>query len=453
MRALATMPPKDDDWLHWWVRTYLGFHIPRVQVCEHHVAPFEAFAASYFAREPIVIWEGSRGFSGKSITLSALSLAEQITLGTNIRLLGGSGEQAQRINDYIRGQDPNAQGMFWDAPLAPKHLLGDTTKTEVRTKNGGYVKALMASPTSIRGAHPVRLRIDEVDEMDLKLYDASMGQTMSRNGVAAQTTISSTHHHPDGTMTEVKRRAEEQGFPIYRWCYKETMQPHGWLEPAEVERKRREVPRHMFENEYDLHEPLAEGRIFTPDVLEGLFDPCLGEFEGHAREEIVIVKPDDSRDFYHGTDWGRKVDWTVVHTNKRSRSGPDILAAWTRMQQPLDWPMMVAAHNQRVRSYGGPSSHDETGLGDVVGAYMQVNSEGFDFNRKKERSEMFWSYVASVEAGEHVYPMIKPLYRSHRFVTWDDLFGGGHPPDEFVAAALAWRAREHSTFEIMLGRI
>jgi hypothetical protein len=36
----------------------------------------------------------------------------------------------------------------------------------------------MASQASVRGPHPHRLRLDEVDEMALDIFDAAMGQTL-----------------------------------------------------------------------------------------------------------------------------------------------------------------------------------------------------------------------------------------------------------------------------------
>ena len=94
----------------------------------------------------------------------------------------------------------------------------------------------------MRGPHPQRLRIDEADEMLLAVLDAAHGQPMDRAGGQAQTVISSTHQHPDGTMTTVLQRAAARGWPVYLWCYRDTLEPHGWLTQAQVDRKRAEVP-------------------------------------------------------------------------------------------------------------------------------------------------------------------------------------------------------------------
>lgn len=437
-----TRPETPDDlWL--WVKAVLGVEIPRAQVCPDHAAPFDAFCAAYFARDSVVVWEGSRGFAGKSFMLALLSLTEMITLGANTVLLGGSGEQSQRVHAYLSGEDPNAQGMFWSAPMAPRWLLAsDPSKREARLKNGGYIKALTASSKSVRGPHPQRLRLDEVDEMELDIFDAAMGQTMGRDGVPAQTVCSSTHQYPDGTMTEVKRRAEKRGWPVYEWCYRESLESSGgWLEDSEVARKRREVPEAMWEVEYELQEPSPESRAIDVEAVRELFDPSLGEWAGDPDEEVVIAPPGTAGVFAHGTDWAKAKDWTVLHTvQEMGENEPDVLVAWTRTGRK-PWPLMIEAHNRRVREYGGRSAHDATGVGDVCADYLEVESEGFDFRGRKRRAEMLSSYIAAIENGQYRYPLIRWAHGEHKYASVDDIYGAGHLPDSIAAGALAHWAR------------
>ena len=108
--------------------------------------------------------------------------------------------------------------------------------------------------------------------MELRILEAAQGQPMDRNGVRAQTVMSSTHQYPDGTVTAMRRRAAEKGWPVYEWCYRETLKPHGWLTADQVERKRRELSRTMWAVEYELQEPSAEGRAIHPTAVERMFD-------------------------------------------------------------------------------------------------------------------------------------------------------------------------------------
>ena len=99
---------------------------------------------------------------------------------------------------------------------------------------------------------------------------------MDRDGVQAQTVMSSTHQYPDGPVTAMRRRAADLGWPVSEWCYRETLAPHGWLTEDQVVRKRGELSRTMWETEYELQEPSAEGRAIDPAAVERMFDADLG---------------------------------------------------------------------------------------------------------------------------------------------------------------------------------
>ena len=215
-----------------------GVRIPRTRCCAAHHTPAEAFCESYFARAPVTVWIASRAFGGKTFLLSLLALTEALTLEVSVTVLGGSGQQSTRVLD--------AMGTHWRAPAAPVHLLdGPPGLYKTRLIWGNTITALTASQTSVRGAHPARLRLDEADEMRLPILEAAQGQTMDQGAARAQTVIASTHQHPDGTMTAVLQRAAEQGWPVYQWCWQETQEPAGWLPAAQVTRKRAEITAQM----------------------------------------------------------------------------------------------------------------------------------------------------------------------------------------------------------------
>jgi hypothetical protein len=84
-------------------------------------------------------------------------------------------------------------------------------------------------------------------------------------------------------MTELLRRASERGWPVFQWCYRCTVQtpanPLGWLDPAEVERKRLEVPAAMWAAQYDLQEPRPDSRAFEPEAVAAMFREELASSE------------------------------------------------------------------------------------------------------------------------------------------------------------------------------
>ena len=417
-----------------------GAQIPRTRCCEHHRSPADAFCDSYFARSPVTVWNASRAFGGKTYLLSLLALTEAATLEVNVTVLGGSGQQSARVLDAMRGR--------WATPGAPHHLLaGEPEIHKTQFIWGNTITALTASQTSVRGAHPARLRLDEADEMRLHILEAAQGQPMDHGPVRAQTVIASTHQHPDGTMTAILRRAAEQGWPVYEWCWKETIAPHGWVPPGQVERKRSEITAQMWKTEFDLQEPSAEGRAIDPNAVEWTFDPSLGAISAaeieHGWEEIqprgAGSPPSGPGLWYaHGADWAQAIDFTVIATFRCDVKPLRLVAAYRTHRQP--WPVMIERLNTLGRRYPGPVAHDATGGGTVVAEYVHLPQvKDFQMTGRRRR-DLFINYVAALERREMKMPRLEPFYTEHKYCRVDDLFGGGHPPDTVVACALAFEA-------------
>lgn len=451
------LPIRNEAELRLFVEKAWGVTIPDVQVCPEHTTPWRAFADAYFATSPLTVWLASRGFGGKSFLLALLGLTEAVTLKANVNVLGGSGEQSGRVLEYI--------GEFWNHKNAPRDLLLGDVKRETRLAWNNKIKALMASQTSVRGPHIPRLRLDEIDEMAIDIFDAAMGQTMAEieDGqivVPAQTVASSTHHNADGTMTEVLKRSKERGYPCYTWCYKETSAEGGWLLRSEIERKRLEVTEAQWRVEYELQEPSPEDRAIRPESVAAMFDKKLGHYRGGNQEYIEIEPPiqvcqgcgedvewNDTKcpqcngtnlqraTYSTGADWAKKQDWTVIVT-LRTDVTPMRVVAFERCGR-LPWPVMVGKFNDRLQQYPGRAAHDGTGLGDVVRDYLKGSAETV-IMAGRARSDMLSNYISAIERGEFIAPMIDFMHDGHRYASVDDVYGKGHLPDDIAAGALAY---------------
>ncbi len=418
--------PRNDKELKAYLAAKLGVRLPDKKVCKNHSTPFRAFADAYFARYGVTVWKASRGLGGKSFLLALLGHCEASVLNADVTILGGSGEQSMRVLEYLQ------------------KLSGGEANTKRRTEydTGGRVTALMASTKSARGPHPQRMRLDEVDEMALEILDASMGQPMEGRGIAKQTVMSSTHHYADKTFTEVLKRSKAKGWPLYEWCYRETSaEPDGWLSKAEIESKRGEVTDAMWKAEYDLQEPSPEGRAILPEAVDACFRKELGEYDGELGREVIIEEPVKNGRYAHGADWAKKKDFTILDTF-RIDVRPMRRVAWVKLGR-MAWPTMISKFDARVKKYGGKACHDATGVGDVVAGYLNVEAEGVILTGQT-RSDVFTKYIAAIENGAIESAAIRYCEGEHRYCTNEDLSGKGHPPDSFVAGAMAYRAAESS---------
>lgn len=208
-------PPRSDDELYELVKRMWGITIPRHKVCVHHQAPFDAFSTAFFAREPQVMIHGSRGLAGKSQLISILGLTQAAVWGADVNILGGSLAQSTNVLEHM--------SRAWATPGAPNYMLTSDNKSEQMLTNGAKLRALTASQRTVRGPHPPRLLLDEIDEMDQDIFDAAKGQPMPKNNwlgvtLPAQTTMASTWQHSDGVMTKEMKRFREEDLPIFQWC-------------------------------------------------------------------------------------------------------------------------------------------------------------------------------------------------------------------------------------------
>lgn len=212
---LARLPENDDE-LWWVVKKMWGVTLPR-HTCGNpeHTAPFQAFADAYFRRGTTALWHGSRGLSGKSYMLSILGITNAFLLGCDVNMLGGSLAQSANIHMHMR----NA----FDYVDAPRYMVDQESSLLVTLTNKAKIRPLTASQKTVRGPHPPFLILDEIDEMDIEILDAALGQPMPQVNYLGQTiepytALCSTWQNADGTFTEIKRRFEERNLPIIQWC-------------------------------------------------------------------------------------------------------------------------------------------------------------------------------------------------------------------------------------------
>lgn len=479
--------PATDGELKGQLRMLFGLRYPdppQEKCCPGHTSPFKAMADAYFARIPTSVWLASRGFAGKSWLLAGLGLMEWLA-GHDIVILGGSGEQSANVHkaskrawDHVQvvrecpechtlnlehderigagacetcgrpltGAEPMefpAPTYFLEGGNVSTGASGTSLVTRTEHVKGNIMQAIPASTKAARGPHPTRLRMDEADEMDLKIIDAALGQTMKTDPYREQQVVfASTHHYETGTMTELLKRAAEKGWPVYRWCYKETLagpdNPDGWLLPENLEAKRAQVTSRMWRTEYDLEAPSEGETLFTKAMIDALFYPVRGgQVDDRLNEDCLFEDYVAGGKYVVAADWARKRDLSVVGVVRYDVTPPK-LVRWARFFH-WPWPKVVKVFNDWGKQYHAIGIHDATGIGDVVDAYLDVPKVIPYIMTPASKTKLFMDYEQGVEAEVMAWPMLKSLVEHHSYVQSDDLYGGGHPPDELVTLALAWQ--------------
>lgn len=450
--------PRTDDELWWTIRAMFGVALPRQKVCAEHVSPFEAVSHAFFGKDPnFAVWYASRG-SGKSLALAVLGLVKAFVLDVDVTILGGSMTQSLNVREHMRKLMAHKN--------APTYAMAKDQATLIQMTTGKAIKPLPASQTTVRGPHPPLQLLDEVDEMEWDIYNASLGQAMEQQNVHGTTiaeyiVASSTWQNPEGTFTKVIETARERNQPVFTWCWRELLQPHGWMSQRFIDNKRKTVSAQMWHTEYDLNEPSAGSRALDLDKIEEYFvdygKPIREKHLGNGDHDEWVWEDWQTRGTYAvGADWAKEQDKTIIAV-MRYDVKPRRMVKLIRVNR-RPWDTMIKMFNDEIDRYQAVGEHDKTGLGGVINDFIDFPDTVRGFVMVgRPRTELLLDYITSFEHGNYRLPLIpqpmdypgvtaNPLYRAHRAITVADVYAPGkwnsHLPDEFAAMALAHRAIE-----------
>ena len=216
--------PRTPGELHAWLRDELDLVFPTRALLDGHAAPFDYLQHAFFdggvpktdpdaaGSLPIVrpdspdcvVWANRGG--GKTFLAAVASLLDMVFKPTiEIRVLGGSLEQAGRLHAHLR--------TLFEKPSLAELIEGRVTERRMRLINRSNVELLAQSQRSVRGTRVQKLRCDELELFDPEVWEAAQLTTRSKRcgDVWVPGTIEclSTMHVPYGLMYRLVREASE----------------------------------------------------------------------------------------------------------------------------------------------------------------------------------------------------------------------------------------------------
>ncbi|UCF42399.1 MAG: hypothetical protein JSV99_07280 [Planctomycetota bacterium] len=220
--ALRRVRPESRRDLGNYVKVFLGIDVPDKKICGEHNSPMDylwySFSSDFDAEKrtnaDAVVW-ANRGGGKTELAAIATLLDCVFKPGCQVRILAGSGEQAGRMYEHLTGFLNNG----FDELLA-----GAVLKGKCRFANGSGVEVLTQSAASVRGQHIQKLRCDEVELFDEKVFSAAKFTTHSKAGLTAGMEMISTMHRPYGLMQRIVTSAKQFGTPVFRWCMWEAIE-------------------------------------------------------------------------------------------------------------------------------------------------------------------------------------------------------------------------------------
>lgn len=287
------------------LKEYLDIRIPDKRICPDHSSPFSFVADVFFGRVvDAIVWACRSG--GKSFNEALLTfLDSHFHEKCDTTVLAGSFYQGKQVYD--------ATLQLWEQPGWSSFLVGEPTKSETLLVNGSGFEVLTASQNSVRGPHPQRLKLDEIDELAPDLYEAALSQPLSKHGIPASTIMTSTMHRVFGLMQTVIENRHKMNLKLYKWC---------WLEVAE--------------RCNDICENVQDPKSIVFNKRCNLWEYC----QGRAHDSVGYYPVEDVRKKRAQLDddtW--KSEWCVVRPSAKDMVyDPEDLEAATIEEIPYESP-------------------------------------------------------------------------------------------------------------------
>ncbi|HSI37185.1 MAG: hypothetical protein ACAI43_04240 [Phycisphaerae bacterium] len=360
-------PCADANSLYDWVTTHLGLKMPRTGVCPGHCSPFDYLAKAYLEPGADLVVVAPRG-GGKTRMAAAATLLDLLHKPqTAVRILGGSLEQSLRVWEHLL---PDLER------LAKDHVKGKLGGTRVTMDTGASAGVVTQSQRAVRGLRVQKLRCDEVELFDPRVWEAAQLVTRSRGPidgdartVRGAVEAISTCHNVGGLMERVIDRATAEGTAVLRWCVLDVLEKcpeervcatcalhpecqgiakiksDGFLRIDDAIRMKSRVSADTWDAEMLCRRPKTKGCVFPS------FDPLI-----HVRESLptdpqsAIPNPQSPEGLYLGVDFGFNAPLVCLFV-LRDRSGNSfVVDEYVQPMQTMEHH--VEAIRERARAYG-----------------------------------------------------------------------------------------------------
>ncbi|MEM1165094.1 MAG: terminase family protein [Planctomycetota bacterium] len=207
--VLRAIRPRTATALRRLLRAIYRIDLPVEPILDGSTTPMEYLAHSFLELdEPrdCVVW-AARGAGKTFYAAVATALDLVFKPGVEVRILGGSLEQAARMHEHLR--------RLFERPALGPLLDGSPTDRRITLHNGSTASIGAATHASVRGTRPQILRCDEADLIDRDIWQAAQLTTRSKlcGGVFVRGRVEalSTWHRPAALMADLVADASAPG--------------------------------------------------------------------------------------------------------------------------------------------------------------------------------------------------------------------------------------------------
>lgn len=332
LRRLQALRPTTPAMLRTFIVKGFGLNLPNQRKGEAVGGPFEYLCDAYFDRPgDAVVWANRGG--GKTMLGAVATMLDLLFKpGIQVRILGGSLQQAERMYEHLR--------LLLDQPLLREGggvVASPPTQRKVVLSNGSRVELLACSQKAVRGTRVQVLRCDEVEVMDREVWNAAQMVTRSAlcggRLVPGRIEALSTMHEVAGLMSELtssNRRIYRwnaldvagrcpaslscDGCPIWSDCQGMAKQAHGHLPVQDLIDQRGRLSQGLWDAEMMCQRPMTQAAVypdFNPDKFVTDDEPWLAHGKGTGAAKAGV--------WFGGMDFGLRNETVILWGWARSR--------------------------------------------------------------------------------------------------------------------------------------
>jgi hypothetical protein len=404
--------------------------MPPGPVCRHHQTPLDYLEHAFFesgeTSADAVVWACRGG--GKTMIGAVATLLDLLFKpGIQVRILGGSFEQSEKMYAYLR-------------TLVRRHfselLAGEPTQRRLMLINGSRVDVLAQSDRAVRGQRVQKLRCDEVELFDAEVWQAAQLTTRSIDGEIAGRIAGgkvrpihgaveafSTMHRPGGLMQNLlgESGGVAGGRKVFAWCIWDVIErcppkrecatcplfaecqgrakeASGFVKIDDVIAMRGRISKPVWEHEMLCHPPRFENAVFPAFRRETHVRAVDAATLVRGTGVVVGERRFTVERVICGVDYGFRGAfvclWIVM---LRSPAGQH--AAWV-VDELVTSEQTVTRNAAAMRAKSAGSLNPAVVYGDVAG--VQVNSHTAKTDERVLRDAGFKVKSRSMEIGDGV---------------------------------------------------